>query len=106
MKEVSETKPAGMKYAIVLTKADKNIKGPNSTNAGKLSKDVLEKVKKAIQNNNVAGTPVVLTSAETKLGRDDIWRYLRTAAEFSGNKEVVRTASIFCSALHCTIAQT
>jgi GTP-binding protein EngB required for normal cell division len=102
MKEVSETKPAGVKYVIVLTKADKNIKGPNSTNAGKLSKDVLEKVKKAIQNNNVAGTPVVLTSAETKLGCDDIWRYLRTAA----SKEVVRTASIFCSALHCTIAQT
>ena len=82
MKEVSETKPAGVKYVIVLTKADKNVKGPNSTNAGKVSKDVLEKVKKAIQKNNFAGTPVVLTSTETKLGRDDIWRYLRTAAEF------------------------
>jgi ribosome biogenesis GTP-binding protein YsxC/EngB len=82
MKQMSETKPAGVKYVIVLTKADKNVKGPNSTNTGKVSKDVLEKLRKSIVKNNVEGTTVVLTSAETKLGRDDIWRYLRTAAEF------------------------
>lgn len=83
MKQMGETKAAGVKYVIVLTKADKNVKGPNSTNTGKVSKDVLEKVEKAVIKNGVTGTPILLTSAETKLGRDDVWRYLRTAAEFS-----------------------
>jgi GTP-binding protein EngB required for normal cell division len=81
MKQVGETKPDGVKYVIVLTKADKNVKGPNSTNTGKVTKDVLERVRKAAQLNNVGSAPILLTSAETKLGRDDIWRYMRNAAE-------------------------
>lgn len=31
--------------------------------------------------NGVGNAPVLLTSSETKLGRDDLWRYLRLAAE-------------------------
>mmetsp|Transcript_11642 Transcript_11642/g.17459 ORF Transcript_11642/g.17459 Transcript_11642/m.17459 type:complete len:583 (-) Transcript_11642:1095-2843(-) len=81
MKQIGEIKPDGVKYVIVLTKADKNVKGPNSTNAGKVSKTVLEKVRNAAQKNNVGNAPILLTSAETKLGRDDIWRYMRLAAE-------------------------
>lgn len=81
MKQMGEIKPDGVKYVIVLTKADKNVKGPNSTNAGKVSKDVLEKVRNAAQKNNVGSAPILLTSAETKLGRDDMWRYMRLAAE-------------------------
>jgi len=81
MKQIGLIKPKGVKYVIVLTKADKNIKGPNTTDAGKVSKDVLDKVRKAAQENNVGGAPILLTSAEIKLGRDDMWRYMRLAAE-------------------------
>ena len=82
MKQISETKPPGVKYVVVLTKADKNVKGPNSTNAGKVPKTVIEKLSKTLEKNNLKGTPVILTSAETKLGRDEVWKYLRNAAEF------------------------
>lgn len=81
MKQISESKPNGVKYVIVLTKADKNVKGPNSTNVGKVPKDILEKVRKAAHKNNVSNAPILLTSSETKLGRDDMWRYMRLAAE-------------------------
>ena len=34
-----------------------------------------------MQNNGIGNSPILLSSSETKLGRDDIWRYLRLAAE-------------------------
>ncbi len=81
MSQVGETKRTGVQYVIVLTKADKNIKGPSSKNQGKVTKNVLEKVRQAAKANGVGTAPILLTSAETKLGRDDMWRYMRLAAE-------------------------
>lgn len=81
MKQMGEIKPKGVKYVIVLTKADKNIKGPSTTNSGKVSKSVVEKVRKAAKQHNVGNAPILLTSSQTKLGRDEMWRFMRTAAE-------------------------
>ena len=81
MKQIGETKPDNVQYVIVLTKADKNVKGPNVTNMGKVSKDVLDKVIDAARKNNVGTAPIILTSSETKLGRDEMWKYMRHAAE-------------------------
>lgn len=60
-------------YAIVLTKSDK---------VGKVSQKVMESLRTAMKNAYISSSPVLLTSAETKLGRDDVWRYLKLAAEF------------------------
>ena len=73
--------PKDVKYVVILTKADKNVKGPNKTNTGKVSKSVLETVRETMKANKVGKAPVLLTSSQTKLGRDDLWRYLRLAAE-------------------------
>lgn len=81
MKQIGETKPDNVQYVIVLTKADKNVKGPNVTNMGKVSKDILDKVIDAARKNNVGTAPIILTSSETKLGRDEMWKYMRHAAE-------------------------
>lgn len=81
MREVGENLRAEVRYVIVLTKADKNIKGPTATNAGKVSKDVLERVRSAAKDAKVGNAPILLTSSETKLGRDEMWRFLRLAAE-------------------------
>jgi len=88
MKQVGENLPSGVAYVVVLTKADKNVKGGknnhnnNHNKAGKVSKDVMNKLREVMHENNVGKAPVLLTSAENKLGRDDIWRYLRRAAEW------------------------
>mmetsp|Transcript_4246 Transcript_4246/g.6165 ORF Transcript_4246/g.6165 Transcript_4246/m.6165 type:complete len:643 (-) Transcript_4246:182-2110(-) len=70
-------------YVVVLTKADKNVKGSNKKKKkeGKVSVDVMETLRETMKRSNVSSAPVILTSAETKLGRDDMWRYLRIAAE-------------------------
>ena len=69
-------------YVIILTKADKNVKGADSeTNPGKVSNAVREKLMETMKANRVAYAPVILTSAETRLGRDEVWKYLRLAAE-------------------------
>lgn len=83
MKQVGENLPANVAYVVVLTKADKNVKGSNPKNnkAGKVSKDVMNKLREVMHENGVGKAPVLLTSSENKLGRDDIWRYLRRAAE-------------------------
>lgn len=83
MKQVGENLPANVAYVIVLTKADKNVKGSSAKNKkpGKVSMDVMEKLREVMRENKVGKAPVLLSSAETKLGRDDIWRYLRRAAE-------------------------
>lgn len=77
--------PANVAYVVVLTKADKNVKGNAAKNGsnkpGKVSIDVMNKLREVMHENKVGKAPVLLTSAENKLGRDDIWRYLRRAAE-------------------------
>ncbi|CAN0364716.1 unnamed protein product [Ascophyllum nodosum] len=64
--------PGTARYVVVLTKADKS---DNS-----VSKQVLESVVSALREAGLSRTPVVLTSATSKLGRDGVWRYLRLAA--------------------------
>jgi GTP-binding protein len=81
MRRVSEMLPDSTRYVVVITKADKNVKGPNKTNTGKVSKDVVNLLRKTMEANGVGTAPVILTSAETKLGRDEVWNYLRLAAE-------------------------
>jgi len=81
MKRVSEVLPPYTRYVVVLTKSDKNVKGPNKTNTGKVSIDVMKSLRTTMETNGVGSAPVVLTSAETKLGRDEVWNYLRLAAE-------------------------
>mmetsp|Transcript_23051 Transcript_23051/g.32478 ORF Transcript_23051/g.32478 Transcript_23051/m.32478 type:complete len:616 (-) Transcript_23051:322-2169(-) len=81
MKQIGTILPNNVKYVVVLTKADKNVKNANTKNAGKVSRTVVEDVRKALKDSNIGKTPLILTSAETKLGRDDIWRFLRLAAE-------------------------
>eukprot|EP00804_Cyclotella_cryptica_P017156 CCRYP_003371-RA/>CCRYP_003371-RA protein AED:0.08 eAED:0.08 QI:373/1/1/1/0.8/0.66/6/141/663 len=69
-------------YVVILTKADKNVKGADSEkNPGKVSKSVLEKLTETMKAHRVGYAPIVLTSAQTRLGRDEVWKYLRLAAE-------------------------
>ncbi|CAN0196605.1 unnamed protein product [Hapterophycus canaliculatus] len=58
--------PDTARYVVVLTKADKS---DNS-----VSRQVLEGVVSALREAGVSRTPVVLTSAASKLGRDGMWR--------------------------------
>ena len=70
------------KYVIVLTKADKNVKNASSEkNPGKVAESVRDKLLETMKQNRVGYAPIVLTSAETRLGRDEVWKYLRLAAE-------------------------
>lgn len=36
-------------------------------------------MKTALETRGLAGTPVIVTSSVNKMGRDDMWRYLRLA---------------------------
>ena len=70
------------KYVIILTKADKNVKNASSEkNPGKVNPGIREKLINTMKANRVGYAPIVLTSAETRLGRDEVWKYLRLAAE-------------------------
>merc|ERR1712029_764582 len=78
----SEEKQNNAKYVVVLTKADKNFKGASTQkNPGRVSRSVREKLSNAMKANGVGYAPVVLTSAETRLGRDKVCKYLRLAVE-------------------------
>ena len=81
MKQVAEELPRYATYVVVLTKADKNVKAASTRNSGKVSREVMDTLRKAMQENGVGSSPVILSSAETKMGRNDLWRYLRLAAE-------------------------
>lgn len=60
-------------YVIVLTKMDKTAKQ-------KAKQSVLDSTRAALQKNGCADDlPIVLTSAESKLGRDEMWRHLQAA---------------------------
>mmetsp|Transcript_21320 Transcript_21320/g.27537 ORF Transcript_21320/g.27537 Transcript_21320/m.27537 type:complete len:620 (-) Transcript_21320:59-1918(-) len=82
MKRVKENLPDRARYVIVLTKADKNAKGANDNFTGKVTQSVMDKLRHVMEKNlgPNSDVPVVLTSAETKLGRDEMWRYLCRAA--------------------------
>ena len=78
----SEQRRNNAKYVVILTKGDKNVKGANSEkNPGTVSESVQEKLAETMRANGVGYAPVVLISAETRLGRDEVWKYLRLAAE-------------------------
>ena len=81
MKLVGEILPKQVTYIVVLTKADKNVKGASKINGGKVTQTVMQKLRDTMNQYKVGKSPVILTSSETKLGRDDLWRYLRRAAE-------------------------
>lgn len=82
MKQIGEVLPKRVTYVVVLTKADKNIKGVAKTNDGKVARNVMDSLRETMKQHRLGNAPVILSSAETKLGRDDLWRYLRGAAEF------------------------
>ena len=78
---VGRVLPRQVRYVVVLTKADKNTKS-RKRNAGRVSRTVLEDLRATLKAHRLGhNTPVLLSSAESKLGRDDLWRYLRLAAE-------------------------
>jgi GTP-binding protein len=81
MKNVAESLPKNVAYVVVLTKADKNVKLASRKHPGKVSIDVMNSLRETMRASKVGNAPVIVTSAETKLGRDDLWRYLRLAAE-------------------------
>jgi GTP-binding protein len=90
MRQMSESLIASAVYVVVLTKADKNVKSASSQrNPGKVSRNVLEAVDRSLVDAGLLSNPrrrqsrvpVIASSSETKLGRDEIWRYLRLAAE-------------------------
>lgn len=81
MKQVGESLPKNVAYVVVLTKADKNVKGVAKKKGGKVPIDVMNVVRETMKANRVGNSPIIITSSETKLGRDEIWRYLRLAAE-------------------------
>jgi GTP-binding protein EngB required for normal cell division len=71
------------KYVVVLTKADKNVKGAtDKKRRGVVRRDIVKAVDDALESVGIGRTtPVIVSSAETKLGRDAVWNYLRLAAE-------------------------
>lgn len=81
MQQIGEILPKSVTYVVVLTKSDKNIKGVTKKNEGKVSRKVMDALRLTMKSNKLGNAPVILTSAESKLGRDDLWRYLRRAAE-------------------------
>jgi len=78
------------KYVIVLTKTDKKSKGPTTpstdnqnfvnSNAAAIQK-TLNQLRITMNKQGVGNAPVLLTSSETKLGRDALWSYMRLAAD-------------------------
>ena len=89
MSLVSEVGVAGggakpFEHVIVLTKMDKR-EGMDVT-------AVLEMVRKAllVTGCDPERTPIVFTSSSSKLGRDEMWRYLRLAAGMGEEEDVVQ----------------
>jgi len=80
MEQIGKSLPKRVAYVVVLTKADKNVKDTKKTQ-GRVSNDVMNLLRDAMKKANVGKTPVLVTSANTKMGRDDMWRYIKLAAE-------------------------
>lgn len=81
MKQVGDLLPSHATYVVVLTKTDKNVKRASTRKPGRVSKHVMTNLRAAMKESGVGNAPVIVSSAQTKLGRDDLWRYLRLAAE-------------------------
>eukprot|EP00934_Nitzschia_sp_Nitz4_P004213 Nitzschia sp. Nitz4//scaffold70_size99833//67444//69394//NITZ4_004602-RA/size99833-snap-gene-0.135-mRNA-1//1//CDS//3329557156//4203//frame0 len=82
MRFVSENLRKGVAYVIVLTKADKNVnKVSKVEHSGAIKGDIMTKLKDQMKENGVAKAWILITSARTRLGRLDLWRYLRHAAQ-------------------------
>jgi GTP-binding protein EngB required for normal cell division len=81
MKRVGTALNPTAQYVIVLTKADKNVKGSKKKDSGRVSESIMQNLRQTMNSNGVGRSPILVTSAETKLGRDDVWRYLKIAAE-------------------------
>mmetsp|Transcript_53592 Transcript_53592/g.86755 ORF Transcript_53592/g.86755 Transcript_53592/m.86755 type:complete len:529 (+) Transcript_53592:272-1858(+) len=71
-------------HVIVLTKMDKR----ESKDVANMLKSVRETLKSA-GCDDTERTPILLTSATSKLGRDEMWRYLRLAAGMGAEEDVV-----------------
>lgn len=67
----SDEQQNNAKYIILLTKADKNF-----AKKGNVAESVKQKLVDTMKANRVGYAPIVLTSAETRLGRDEVWKYL------------------------------
>lgn len=92
MNQMSRNLPRSATYVIVLTKADKTSKGsttvatlamnsPSNNNNYSVSRQILDQVRTTMIKEGVGTAPIILTSAETKLGRDALWSYMRLAAD-------------------------
>jgi len=68
MQQVTSDLPPHVKYVIVLTKADKNVKGASNsiTNAGKVPSAVMDLLLKTMRENGAENVPILVSSAETK----------------------------------------
>ena len=89
MNQMSRCLPKYVSYVIVLTKADKILKGSttalisaNNSNLS-VSRNIVDQVRNTMKSQGVGNAPIVMTSAETKLGRDVLWSYMRLAADGS-----------------------
>lgn len=73
MSQMSASGRHNKEYVIVLTKMDKMDKQ-------KVKQSILDKTRAALMRNGCRrDTPIVLTSASTRLGRDEMWRHLQSA---------------------------
>lgn len=71
MRQMSSTGKRQDEYVIVLTKMDKMSKQ-------KAKRSILDKTREALVRNGCPReTPIVLTSASSKLGREEMWRHLQ-----------------------------
>jgi GTP-binding protein len=91
MNQMSRSLSKTVTYVIVLTKADKTLKGSmlaiSATDpVSSVSRKILDQVRSTMKSQGIENAPVVLTSAESKLGRDALWSYMRLAADGSMDK--------------------
>lgn len=67
-------------YVVVLTKMDKMDKQ-------RVKQSIIDKTRSSLVRNHCPpDTPIILTSANTKLGRDEMWRHLQDALGYLGPK--------------------
>jgi len=72
-----------VQYVIILTKADKNVR-KGRIRTGHVSEKVLDNISLLLKQkwgSSYTSIPIILSSAETKLGADQIWKYLKLAAQ-------------------------
>jgi ribosome biogenesis GTP-binding protein YsxC/EngB len=76
MRQVAKSRFSGQ-YVVVLTKMDKLDKQ-------RVKQSTLDKTRATlVQNGCPPDTPILLTSASSRLGRDEVWRYLQRAIRIS-----------------------